>query len=92
MKQATTQTVRAQNHVARQSAIDFLAETAERQPSKVVGVLLVSPELTAGLKDFDFLVDKLLRGGQRDKLMLLAEAPALRQRERKVLVDRLLVA
>ena len=91
MKQAM-QTQRAQEHVARESARNTVLEVAERNPQLLAQRLVASPELTQGLRDFDYLVDVLLKGGQRELLMQLAEATTLRSKERKILVTKLLVA
>ena len=89
---AIAQSVRAQNRTAHHSAISFLEETVENKPALVVQALLGTPELATGIRNFDYLVDQLLKHGFRDGLMKLAEAPSLRSRERSVLVNRLQVA
>lgn len=85
------QTVRSLEHAARESARSAVVEVAQTNPALVAGRLVESPELANGLKDFDFIVEALIKGGQRDAMTRLADSRVLNTRERTILVEKLLV-
>ncbi len=84
-------TVRALEHAAREAARSAVALAAESHPALMASRLVEHPELSNGLKDFDYIVEALIKGGQRDALMRLAEARVLSMRSRRVLVSKLLI-
>jgi len=84
------QTVRSLEHAARESARSAVVEVAQTNPALVASRLVESPELANGLKDFDFIVETLIKGGERDAMTRLADSRVLNTRERTTLVEKLL--
>lgn len=84
-------TVRSLEHKAREAARNHLVHTAETQPALMATHLVKQPELSNGLRDFDYIVEALIKGGQRDAMMRLAESRLLSSRTRTVLVSKLLI-
>ncbi len=85
------QTVRSLEHAAREAARSAVVEVAEKHPALVASRLVESPELANGLRDFDFIVEALIRGGQRDAMTRLADSRVLKTRERTTLIEKLLI-
>ncbi len=88
---AQVQTVRALEHAARESARSAVVEVAENNPVLLATRLVESPELANGLKDLDFIVETLIKQGQRDAMTRLADSRVLGTRERTIVVEKLLI-
>ena len=83
-------TVRSLEHNARESARSAIAEIAEANPKLLASRLVKSPELARGLKDFDFIAETLIKGGERDAMFSLFQSRLIGIRERTILAEKLL--
>ncbi|MNR71324.1 hypothetical protein D3C71_19390 [compost metagenome] len=90
MKAIKTQTASDLRRAERQAAKSTVVELAEKRPGLLADRLAQMPILANGLANFDYIVERLIQGGQRDKLERMLDSRSLRIKARRILVEKLL--
>lgn len=87
---SNVKTLASLNFAAQVVARSAVATVAERSPAVLAVKLLASPGLANGLKDFDYIVETLMAGGQSDKLQAMLDSRSLGHTARRIIVEKLL--
>lgn len=87
-----TRTVASVKAAAQHAIQNALFNAVEHESHRVMSVLLSSPELANGLKDFDEIARQLAVKGHREELTRLSASDKLWATTRKVLVSALMSA
>lgn len=82
--------VRALNKAAQTAARSVVCAFAEKHPLLLATRLAETPDMANGLKDFDYIVEQLLVGGQSDLLQKMLDSRSLGIYARRVLTEKLL--
>jgi hypothetical protein len=86
----TVRSIRSLEFQAQKAAVSAVASFAEKHPEVLAKKFLTNPELVNGLKDFDYIVECLIKGGQSDKLQALADSRSIKGRAMTTIVEKLL--
>ena len=85
-----TQTISALRKAAQTAARTTVGIVAEKNPELLATRLAAVPDMANGLKDFDYIVECLIKGGQRDKLTAMLDSRSLGVLARTILTEKLL--